>query len=577
MTVQAFATAASASTLRGADTDELNATYLQASIEAARARIGQVPGAGLIRGVWRYGGATYAFRDDATGVKCGMWRESQNGWDEVDLGWTLPFDSGVGQFEEGDIITGDLSGATATVKRVVLQSGDWSTGDGAGFLSIAGITGSFIADESITAPGGAFSSAFSSAFDTIADAKTTGVAELNQFAPGGYFEFDNYAFLATSASLRMYGCDGVSDAFEFDGETLTWIRPSGKTDKPKYIGGNANHLVLTYPGGIITISSIGEPLVFLSTTGAVEFGLGDDCTGLVPEYLGTCVIYGRNRTAILYGSSAADFALKTISLEAGAFDRTAQQLVQAVAVDDRGIKSVQAVQQYGDFALGSMSEKVRPWLEKKKAGHNVPTITATQRVRKKDQYRVFFSDGTALIMSLAKSKPEFLFINYGIVVYRAVSAEDADGSERLFLTSDDGYVYEADAGTSLDGSNMLGFIRFAFDHQGAPSQNKRYAKVNIEAEVDEATTLYVSANYNYGRSAADTPEQSFSMTGGGGFFDELNWNEFYWDAAVTGQAEAHIAGFGQNISVVIASEGIYEKPHVLQAKTIHYSGRGMKR
>ena len=52
----------------------------QASIDALRAAIGPVPGSGPVRGVWRFGGVVYAFRDNAGATACVMHKESAAGW-----------------------------------------------------------------------------------------------------------------------------------------------------------------------------------------------------------------------------------------------------------------------------------------------------------------------------------------------------------------------------------------------------------------------------------------------------------------------------------------------------------------
>ena len=72
-------------------------------------------------------------------------------------------------------------------------------------------------------------------------------------------------------------------------------------------------------------------------------------------------------------------------------------------------------------------------------------------------------------------------------------------------------------------------------------------------------------------------ELSFDVSGGGGFWDEATWNQFYWSAAAEGTAKARIDGGGSNISVTVLHASTYEDPHVLHGMTINYSMRGLKR
>lgn len=78
---------------------------------------------------------------------------------------TITFDNGEHEPQPLDRITGGTSAAYGAVVEAVVESGDWSTNDAAGYLVIYVITGTFIEGETITiySPE-AFSSGFSSAF-----------------------------------------------------------------------------------------------------------------------------------------------------------------------------------------------------------------------------------------------------------------------------------------------------------------------------------------------------------------------------------------------------------------------------
>jgi hypothetical protein len=167
----------------------------------------------------------------------------------------------------------------------------------------------------------------------------------------------------------------------------------------------------------------------------------------------------------------------------------------------------------------------------------------------------------------------------------AWSGEDSTGLERIYAGCTDGTVYEIDAGTSLDGSELTSTLRLAFDTSKSPSVNKRYIKASLEVDkpsgqADDATTpsLYLSAEFSY--ASADQPsvdEQSFSISGTGGFFDECNWDEVFFDQAVFGRAEAYIDGVGVNISLAIRCTATYEQPHTIHGYELQYSIRGLRR
>ena len=115
----------------------------------------------------------------------------------------------------GDTLTGAVSGATAVLTNVALQSGSWAAGDAAGYFIMASATGAFQAEAVNIGAGGDFA--------TIAADKVA-----NTLVAGGKFEFVNYNFGGHVSTKKMYGVDGVSPAFEYDGTVFTPI-PTGMT------------------------------------------------------------------------------------------------------------------------------------------------------------------------------------------------------------------------------------------------------------------------------------------------------------------------------------------------------------
>jgi len=77
----------------------------------------------------------------------------------------LDFTSGSVAFTAGQILTGSVSGATGTIKSVVLSSGSWASGNAAGYLILYNVSGTFgnetihdDHDEGIETPGSATAS-----------------------------------------------------------------------------------------------------------------------------------------------------------------------------------------------------------------------------------------------------------------------------------------------------------------------------------------------------------------------------------------------------------------------------------
>ena len=531
------------------------------AIEAARARILPVPGSGVIRGIHLFKGEVYSIRDNAQGTQGELYKATASGWERQRLGSTLFFTHGSTTILEGYHVKGATSGATATVKRVILDSGAWTSMDAAGRLILADQEGAFVS-EALKA-------------GSTHLAKIAGNSTPHQLPPGGSYHFVNYNFYGAANLQRMYGANGVGTGFEWDGRVFVPLLTGMAVDTPQHVAAHKDHLFFSFPGGSLQHSGIGNPYTWSVLSGAGEIGLGEEITGLLSS-LDLLTLFGHNTISFLYGSNASNLVLKLFSKDGGAREHTVQELGSPVFMDDAGIRALAASQDYGDFRMGSKSVMIAPLLEGKKKRGVIPV--ASVRLKGKDQYRVFFSDGSALLMSVGTGKPQFMPMDYGRRVCCTGSGEDTAGDEAAFFGSDDGFVYQMDRGTSFDGAPLEAFIRLPYNHLGAAAHIKRWHKIALELDAAPQTTLKMVADFDYSNpDISIVQEQDFVVQGGGGWWGEADWNDFHWSSPTSGVAEARISGRGKNISVVIASRAIHEKPFILHGLTLHYSLRRMSR
>lgn len=546
------------------DTDAEQASYLADARDAARAEIAAVPGSGSVLGVVSYMGDTYAFRDNAGGTAAVMHKATTSGWSAQSFGVTLDFTSGSTAPSEGDTISGNTSSATATVERVILQSGSWGSGDAAGYLVLSGQSGTF---QSETIDN-----------DTTSDVDVMTIAgdsEAITLPAGGSYGFTVHNFYGASNLKRLYFVSGEGYAHEWDGSVLAPIRTglSASLDKPTHVGVLSNHLFLGYDGGHIQFSGTGLPLSFLAADGAGTLGLGDDLTDMASATRSTLIVMARNKVAYITGTDSTNFQLNEYSDESGAVAGTLQMLNEPYFLDDRGVRQMSAVEAFGDWSMGTISKAVEPLILGKKAGGVTPA--GSMRVREKDQYRLIYSDGAVLSFYFGRGKVEPSRSQLNFTPTCVYSGEDGSGNELLLAGADDGFVYQIDAGTSADGSEIEAFVRLAFDHQGNPNQIKRYHRGRIEIEGGSGpVSLGVLANFSYGDpEQPEMDERTYDFAGGGGFWDEALWNEFYWSTAYQSVVMVDFDAVGSNISVVLASDLTEEDPHTLSALSIYFSPR----
>jgi hypothetical protein len=564
---------------RGAADDDLDAQYLATAVVNARNLIQPVPGAGPVRGValCKKDGNVYAWRDDVSpsATKSRMYRATATGWQLVALGWSLKFTaSGATAIVAGNTVTGGTSGATGLVSKVITDGNQAFIAALTGVLILSATTGTFQAGEDLKVGG-------------VTLATTPGPATANIISPGGRFECINTNFYGATSQGALYAAYGTGPAFEFDGTIFVPILTGAATETPQHIAAHKNHLFLSYPNGGLTGSQSGLPLCWNGSFGATAFGMGDDITGLMPELAGVLAIFCKSSIQILSGSISSDFVLAPYTIDVGAKEWTLETMGAPIFMDQGGVRDLTTTQSFGNFNVGTKTQMVQPLLDAKKKAKITPV--ACLRVRDKTQYRLYFSDGTGITIYLGAFKvsisgsitiPSILPFDYGARIPRCMFSsvgpnDGQDEAEILLMGCDDGYVYQIDKGTSLDGDNINGFLRPAFNNCGSPGYNKRTHRMSVTVSGAKKATLFITGSFSDGdpdQPAID--EQSFSVIGGGGFWDEALWNQFLWSSRVNGKATADIDGIGNNFSPTIGTSANDEEPHVLSTYTLTYSLKG---
>lgn len=549
--------------------DQAETSVAIAEREAARTAIQQVPGTGPVRGAHYFNGVIYAWRDNVAQTQCVMYRSSPDGWDQVDIGYVVDFNSGgVAELMPGDTIVGATTAAPAVVRKVVLVSGDWANGDAAGYL-VLDTPGNPLTTENISTAG------------QTNVATLTSVATAQGFPPGGKYELVTHNFYATAPLRCFYGVNGVGRGFEVDiSGTVTFIRTGNDltTDKPTSIAVHKNHLFFGFPQGVIENSVVGSPTDWDGVVGAGEIGLGSPITGFCSAPGSALFIFAETKVAALYGSSADDWTLDELTDEGGGFPYTMQRADQVLYMDNEGVRSINASRVYGNFNMATVTATIERTLNKKSAGGIVPVASCVSKA--KTQYRLFFSDGTGISIFFGRKYPECMAFYYGGVIPNVVTtSKDELGDERMFFGAEDGYVYEMDVGSSFDGQTVEAFIQLPFDHEGGPLLLKKWHKVTLEMIAPPGTQIAIAAEFDY--SSTDQPGVGLTdllVTGGlGGTWSIDDWDGFYWSAPVAGIAENWIDGQGQNMSIIIVSTSVEQLPYIIQGVSKSFTVRGQRR
>lgn len=401
-------------------------------------------------------------------------------------------------------------------------------------------------------------------------------------SPGGTYRFVNYNFFGGADDYKMYGCDGVNKAFQFDGTTFDQITTGMEADTPIHIAAHSYHLFLAYAGGSLQHSSVGDPLNWDSDTGtAGEIAVGDEVTGIKSMIGDALLIIMRNRISTLYGTSAFDWKSQEVRTQddmIGGYSGTIQTVSNgAVYLDDRGITTLSAVTDFGNFKAATVSTQIDDYLKQIK-DDAITSVT----IKEKTQYRLFFAhpDGTEAL-TVTTSTDGILGIGrllYPFSLVSACSSEDTDGKEVVYAGAYDGYIYQLESGTSFDGAEYRSVIRTSFSAAGNPTQRKRFKNGVMMIEGDNSATIRIKPEFSYGDpDVSGHSLREFDISGGGGVWGIDEWGTFNWSSPKDNFGYIDVAGTGTSLALTINCNSNLAQPFTLSSAIIDYIPRRLNK
>lgn len=558
-TINALVQGTVSAVLTDSETDvRLHAVYKNLAADVSRDLITEVSGSGPVRGVKFYKGEKYALRDNEAATACVLHKATPTGWQSVPFGREIQFDGATGEIVDGDVVIGATSLAAGIVKRALLRTGTWSS-SGVGTLVFDSISGAFQDNENLQVGG---------ATKAVSNGADTAVSLL----PGGKFEFEIINFFGTAGTERLYAADGVNLLGEFDGTTWVPIRTGIEVDNPKFVREHRKHLLISVLGSLFT-SGTGNPYSYTAIQGAAEIGTGSLISGLSPEVgdgtSGAMLVLTDQRCFMLYGNDVSDFNLVLHSPASGGKAYTVQNLGYSHFLNNRGVTQLVASQAFGNFNLNVLTKDIQPLIDLKR-GREIASCV----IRNNNQYWIFFNDGSGIIMQVLQSNntnaptigPAMTF-DYGEdrVMNVIDSFVDLDGIDRVLAGSNDGFVYELNKGTTLDGDSMRFYIMLHFNHSSSLRIRKNYRRTVFHVEAQGYAEFKVGHDLGFGkRSIRQSRLQDELLAGRGGFWDSFVWTAFVWDTPVVEELNVYTPGNGDSIALIVAGDSEITEQFTLQ-------------
>jgi hypothetical protein len=547
--------------IAGAVADGLqDATYKSLAAADYRADITAVPGSGPVRGVCFFSGSTYAWRDNAGATRLDMYKSTSSGWTAVPYFGVFDFYQGDQEIFPGETIVGHTSGATALVKAVVKLTGTYAAGNATGYIVFTNMTGTPTSGELVYVDG-------------VKHARAVGTYTTIAPLPGGRVQTSIANFGGGQTNKRLYYCDGVNQAFEFDGETVVPIYTAMLPDVPTRIAVHKQHLFLAF-GHSLQFSAISDPYVWDPVLGAGEIAMNDSITQLLSlpgdQSSGAMAVYTRTDTSVLYGTSSEDFALSTFNVGTGGVANTGQNLDQSYILSERGVMGLGTTLNFGNFATASLTMNLRPFIQVRR---NLASASIVNR--EKGQYRVFFSDGYGLYLTIANGKyVGAMPIQFPNPVLCTSEGQSVDGAESSFFGSSNGFVYRLDAGTSFDGAVIPANLSLVYNSTKSPRILKRYRKASVEMTGDSFAEFAFGYDLGYRTQFLDQPSDSTHENDlRSAYWDSMVWDNFVFDGNDISPSEVEVTGTAENMGIRISSVSALLQPFTVNSIIVHYTLR----
>ena len=160
----------------------------------------------------------------------------------------------------------------------------------------------------------------------------------------------------------------------------------------------------------------------------------------------------------------------------------------------------------------------------------------------------------------------------------ACSLEKVDGSEAIYFGSDDGFVYQMEKGTSMDGDAIEAYLHLAFNNSGGPRVMKSYRNGALEISGDGYAELQISADLGYASSnVLQQDSQSVVTNFSAGEWDTGTWDVGVWDGQTLMPSEFNLRGDAENVSLKILTNADYFLPVKISGAILNEISRRLMR
>lgn len=551
---------------RGASTDALDETYIEATWNHYRNLIGQVGGTSTApAGVLQINDSVVVFKNDSSSNP-EVYYASSTGWTAGRIGRVVEITS----YTADSILPNETINSATHRVAAVCKWYDPTTlipDPAKAWLVVIPTT-------ALNDPPTGSNTASGGATFTIASV----IQPIDAF--GTYIESVNHNFLSHPDSLSSFLCDGTNLAMMYSPQYHTLLPISTNFNvladqKATHLAVHNEKLMFSTGSGTFNISEPGSPFNYAGAYGAANIGVGDFITAMKSADSEHMIVYTKKGARKLTGTDNTNWAFYDAASNVGSQPRGVQKLDDIYSLSTRGVGSLIRTETSGGYSGGSVSTHVQ-----ERIADLGTKLACSTTLTTKEQIRWYFSDNTFLMLTVLPTADGMVY-SYGIAEYddrpvKNVSTEVwTDGRERTFFTSDTGYVYEADVGSNFDGGKVYSYLELHSNHLRTPGNNKSFKKIFFEAEGTNPVTLTLEYKTNYGAKVYEA--RNFTFEGGRYIYDEGLWDQARFDQAGRNRGSSTLKGIGFSIGFVLDNDSKHVLPYKVTGYTIDFEVLGRAR
>jgi hypothetical protein len=401
----------------------------------------------------------------------------------------------------------------------------------------------------------------------------------------GRYKTRTYNFSNVADADSVFGVSGTKDAFEFDGTNYVPIlHQDFETTFPYDVNIHQERLELIFPGGQDVRSVSGQPRVFNALLGSVVYSTGSEIVGSKKIHHNAEAIFCESGIWLLLGTGIYDEDTATRDWQfvehdssLGASMGSIANLGPSVFVSGVDFRTVSATDTTAQYKSDQIFKQSQPLL-----ANNKDKISTSLWCREKSQYRLFFNTGSAMFCTFDGGKQKgATAVSYPDVVRNAWS-EIEDTVEKMWFTSDDGYLYRMDSGNTYDDDYITGSFRIPFYHYGSPRILKQFPQMVIELDspliLTGNTEMSYTVNHAYGDPGYPRPvvETLTDFDSAGGFFgNNAGYGNFVWGGPIVSEILGYLDGYGANMSVLVTYQTKYDNAWTFISAIVDYIPLGI--